>query len=134
MKNLINSIFMISILSGCAVGHGPWVDYRNDQIGTKAFLLDPSRYGDAGEIIRGDFLISGKGFTHITKDESGNIIQHWDISEVLPIYANRDSWAAGSKDLVGKCLIYYVVDPETHIIKSWGFDQGANPLSCQIWQ
>ena len=37
------------------------------------------------------------------------------------------------REWIGKCLIYYVVDSNTYIIKGWGFDKGGNPLSCRTW-
>jgi len=59
------------------------------------------------------------------KKENGDIVQHWFVSEVTPEY--------GHKEWVGKCKFYYVVDPKTNIIKSWGIDEGGNPESCRIW-
>ena len=133
MKNILATIFLLAFLSGCAVGHKPWVEMKNDQIGQKVSVLDPTRFGNAGELIRADFLIAGKGFTHTSADENGNIIQHWDISEVLPKFSEHPLWPSLREDVVGKCLIYYIVDPETNVIKDWGFDKGGNPKSCQIW-
>ena len=72
------SLALLVLLSGCAVGHKPWVEMQNDQIGQKVAVLDPTRFGDAGELIRADFLIAGKGFTHTTEDENGNIVLSGD--------------------------------------------------------
>jgi hypothetical protein len=80
---------------------------------------------DAGELIRADYLIGGEGLTNITILDSGVLRYHFSRQEVLPNYS--------IKDYVGKCLIYYDVDPKTHIIISWGFDKGGNSLSCRTW-
>ncbi len=135
MKYFTLLIMISTLLSACgAIGHKGWADYMDERVGKKATVLDPTRFGNAGELIRADFLVQGKGFTHITKNENGDIIQHWDSSEVLPIYANRDpSWTSGRKEWVGKCHYYLVVDPSTYIVKSWGIDEGGNPESCRVW-
>jgi hypothetical protein len=131
MKHLQIIIASLLFLSGCAlifdpvIGHKAWSNYKDSQVGEKALILDPTRYGNAGELIRGNFLVQGKGFTHTSKNKDGAIIQHWDSSEVLPIF--------GYQERVGKCLHYLVVDPVTHIIKSWGIDEGGNPESCRFW-
>jgi len=137
MKNILMSFALSFLLSGCAVGHKPWVEIQNDQIGQKVGVLDPNRFGNAGELIRANFLVAGKGFTHITEDKNGNVIQHWFVSEVLPNYYDEDGpfgLTTGVKEWVGKCKYYYVVDPETHVIKGWGIDEGGNPQSCRVWQ
>jgi len=118
-------LFTILVISGCTTGNKPWEDYRNELIGSKAPVLDPTRFGDAGELIRADYVISGDGFTHISKDNEGHIIQHWFYSEVLPT-APSDAW-------VGKCKIFYVVDPDTNVIISWGYDEGSNRESCRVY-
>ncbi|MBZ2191609.1 MULTISPECIES: hypothetical protein [Pseudoalteromonas] len=119
---LLLSIFLVV---GCSIGNRPWADYQNDKVGHKAPFLDPTRYGDTGDLIRADYLISGDGFTHTSKNKDGYIIQHWFISEVLS--------TAPNKDWVGKCKVFYVVDPQTNIIVSWDYDKGANPESCRVW-
>ena len=117
--------FAIFFVSSCSIGNRPWAEYQDDKVGQKAPFLDPTRFGDAGELIRADYLISGDGFTHISKDENGNILQHWFISEVLP--------TSPSPDWVGKCKVVYVVDPKTNIIIRWEYDDGSNPESCRVW-
>lgn len=135
MRYLFVAISILPLLSGClGIGHKGWADNMDEKIGQKAVVLDPTRFGNSGELIRADFLVQGKGFTHITQSENGDIIQHWDSSEVLPIYANRDPpWTSGRKEWVGKCKYYLVVDPETHIVKVWGIEKDGNPESCRIW-
>ena len=114
------------LLLGCsAPGHDDYVNYENSMVGTKVAYTEPYRFEMAGKLIRADFLIGGPGFTHITKDNQGNLIYHYSSEEVLPTYPKKE-W-------VGKCMTYYVVDPDTLIIKSWGFDEGGNPLSCRTW-
>jgi hypothetical protein len=131
MKHVLIIIVSLSFLSCCAlifppvIGHKAWSNYQDSLVGKKALLLNPTLYSNAGEIIRGRFLIQGKGFTHTSKNKDGDTIQHWDSSEVLSIYSYKEK--------VGKCLHYLVVDPVTHIIKSWGIDEGGNPESCRLW-
>ena len=124
MKAIYLSILLIG-LNGCAIGSAPFAASMDSMVGTKALFLDPTRYGDSGDLIRADYLVSGKGFTHVSKNENGDIVQHWFYSEVLPTHG-RDDW-------VGKCKIIYVVDSKTNIIKSWGYDEGTNPESCRHW-
>jgi hypothetical protein len=128
-------IVLLPLFYGCAVGNDPWADYKNEYIGKKATVLDPTRFGNAGELIRADFLISGDGFTHVTKNENGDIVQHWFVSEVLPNFVENEGsiFQRGHKEWVGKCKYYYIVDSKTNIIKSWGYDKGGNPLSCRVW-
>lgn len=125
MKQII--LISISVLiSGClGIGHKGWSDYMDTKVGRKVEVLDPTRFGDAGDYIRANFLISGEGFTHITMKENGDIVQHWFTSEVTS-ENGREEW-------VGKCKFYYVVDSKTNVIKSWGIDEGGNPESCRIW-
>jgi len=126
MKNLILLISIASMISSCAViGNEPFSKGQDSRVGKKAFVLDPTRFGDAGDIIRGNFMVSGDGFTHSTEQENGDIVQHWFLSEVLPSF-HRNEW-------VGKCKIFLVVDPTTNIIKAWGYDKGGNPQSCRYW-
>lgn len=127
MFRYLSFILMLFLLNGCYAivgGHQHFKDSRNDRIGKKVWFTEPFRFENAGKFVRGKIVISGQGFTHITKDNNGNLIYHWDLEEILPHY---------KKEWVGKCLIYYVVDPKTHIIKDWGFDKGGNPFSCRTW-
>ena len=94
-------------------------------IGLEASRIKPFTFKDTGKFERADYSIIGKGVTHTTKDKEGNLIVHWDLNEILPNF--------GYKKFVGKCLIYEIVDPNTHIIKGWGFDKGGNPQSCRVW-
>ena len=119
-------IGIMFVLSGCyRVGHQDWVDFQNDLIGKKTSFEKPFKFKNAGQLIRGDFEIAGHGITHVTKDKDGNLIVHWYVSEILP--------NAPKKEWVGKCLLYEIVDPKTHIVKGWGYDEGGNPLSCRTW-
>jgi hypothetical protein len=124
-KLLVILVFSGMILSCVVIGNIPFAKALDSRVGQKASLLDPTRYGDAGDIIRGTFMISGDGFTHITKNENGDIVQHWFYSEVLSNF-NRKEW-------IGKCKVFFVVDPKTNIIKDWGYDEGGNPQSCRHW-
>ena len=120
-------ILMLALLNGCTaiVGHEAYVNYKNSRIGTKALYIEPYKFKHAGEFSRGNFGIVGQGVTHVTINENGDLVVHWFSDEILPHF-RRKQW-------VGKCLTYYVVDPKTHIIKDWGFDEGGNPLSCRTW-
>ncbi|MCL1080192.1 hypothetical protein D5R81_19460 [Parashewanella spongiae] len=122
-----NVLFLLSILSisGCAVGHNDFVNYRDNDIGTVMIYKMPFKFKNSGELRRGDFAITGQGLTHIDKDTDGNLIYHFSDQEILPHFHKKE-W-------IGKCLTYYVVNPTTFIIKSWGFDKGGNPLSCRTW-
>ncbi len=122
---LITISLFLFMLSGCAVGHDDYVNYKNRTVGTKKIEKKPFKWKDSGELIRSNFLVSGEGLTHISKDKSGNLIYHYSVQEVLPHFSKTE-W-------VGKCLIYDVVDPMDYIITSWGFDEGGNPLSCRTW-
>ena len=118
-------IGILFLLNGCyTVGYEDFVNRRNNDIGQKTSFIEPFKFKDAGKLRRGDFQITGQGIT-VTKNQDGDLVVHWDSSEILPNYYNK-KW-------VGKCLIYEIVDPKTHIIKSWGFDKGGNPLSCRTW-
>ncbi|WP_105257797.1 hypothetical protein [Pseudoalteromonas sp. T1lg88] len=120
------SVFLItSTLIGCANGHTDYIDFENSMIGKEMPYTKPFVFENAGKLVRADFVIGGQGLTHITKGTDGNLIYHISDQEVLP--------NVQKKEWVGKCLIYYVVDAETNIIKSWGFDEGGNPLSCRTW-
>ncbi|MBH0063215.1 hypothetical protein I6E85_19000 [Pseudoalteromonas sp. NZS71] len=118
-------LFTILVISGCTTGNKPWEEYTNELIGGKAPFLDPTRFGDAGELIRADYVISGDGFTHISKNNEGQILQHWFYSEVLS--------TAPSEEWVGKCKIFYIVNPDTNVIISWDYDEGSNKESCRVY-
>jgi hypothetical protein len=120
------SLILFSLLTACAVGNAPFSKRMDQRVGEKVAVLDPTRYGDAGDLIRADYLVSGEGFTHVTENEEGDIVQHWFYSEVLPSFTGEKEW-------VGKCKVYLVVDPEKNIIKNWGYDKGGNPQSCRDW-
>ncbi len=125
MRYYLLTIAMLIFLNGCSVGHKDFVDIENRFVGKKTSLIKPFKFKNSGQFTRGDFEIAGYGITHVTKDKDGNLIVHWYVSEILP--------NAPKKEWVGKCLLYEVVDPKTHIIKGWGYDEGGNPLSCRTW-
>ena len=118
---------LLLLTTGCVdKSHQMWVENMdNSLLGQKYINNVPKKNADAGKLIRSNYLLEGEGLTHITKDKDGNIVNHLSISEVLPAYSKKNG--------VGKCLIYLVVDPKTHIILNWGFDEGGNPMSCRIW-
>jgi hypothetical protein len=113
----LSSLIAVSVgfvlLFSCAVGHEDFNDYRNKEIGTVIAFKEVFKFENAGKLKRADFVITGKGLTHITKDEQGNLIYHFSDQEVLP--------NAPTKEWVGKCLFYYIVDSNTYVIKEWGF-------------
>ncbi len=118
---------MVFWMVGCySFGHKDYVNYWNGEIGKKMPYTKPFKYKNSGSLIRGDFAISGQGLISIDTDENGSLVYHFSVQEILPHYHKKE-W-------VGKCLTYVVVEPETHIVKSWGFDKGGNPLSCRTWQ
>lgn len=123
LKNFI--ILIIGVYStGCAVGHQAFIDIKNDQIGLKAITFKPYKFDTAG-VIEHNFRKVGQGFTHITYDKNKNIVQHWDLYEILSHYIHKEE--------IGKCKYYYIIDSKTKIIKSWGFEPDSNPLSCRTW-
>lgn len=125
MKYLL-SILVIILMMGCyRTGHQDFLDYKNNIVGKKIMQNKSYRYKNTGKLIRGNFLLGGPGLTHITKDRNGDLIYHIESVEVLSNFQKKE-W-------VGKCKLYYVVDPKTKIIKSWGFDKGGNPQSCRTW-
>ena len=127
MRHYLIVAISLVLLNGCyKVGYGDFLDFRNEGIGKKPYFTQPFRFKDAGELRRGDFLITGQGFTHITKNEGGDLIYHWDSGEVLPNFNGNKAW-------IGKCKYYYIIDAKTGLVKSWGFDKGGNPLSCRTW-
>jgi hypothetical protein len=122
----VTNILLLSMLIGCSVGHKDFVNFRDDVVGEVMKQKAPYRYLNSGEFIRGNYVKSGQGLTEITKDKDGNLIYHIFVQEVLANTRTEKGW-------VGKCLIYYVVEPATYVIKSWGFENGGNPLSCRTW-
>jgi hypothetical protein len=123
---LFSIVFTSYFLLACAAGHDDFVSLKDNSIGTKMVREKPYYWEDSGELIRGDYVVSGKGLTKIDTDSNGNVIYHYSIHEILPNTRTEKEW-------VGKCLIYYVVDPKTYIVKGWGFDEGGNPLSCRTF-
>jgi len=119
-------IVLILGLTGCyKVGHKDFLGYRDNEIGTIMHYKKPFKFDNSGEFKRGDYVITGQGLTSITKDNNGDLIYHFSGQEILSHFH--------TKEWVGKCLTYKIVDPQTYIIKGWGFDEGANPLSCRSW-
>ncbi|MGI5309242.1 hypothetical protein [Rheinheimera sp. WS51] len=114
------------ILCGCAVGQDDYVRFKNSMIGQVMPYKEPFSFENAGKLIRSDYVKGGQGLTQITKDEEGNLVFHFSDQEILENTRTEKTW-------VGKCLTYYIVEPGTYIIKSWGFDKGGNPLSCRTW-
>ncbi|WP_435274838.1 hypothetical protein ACMAZF_16495 [Psychrobium sp. nBUS_13] len=118
-------LLLLLSIGGCTTGYQGYVNVLDDKIGTKMHYKKPFKYKNAGQLKRANFVITGQGLTEITKKNEGDLIYHFNNQEILPNFSN--------KDLVGKCLIYYVVDSKTYIIKRWGFDKGGNPSSCRMW-
>lgn len=125
-QSLITILLGIAFLSGCAAGHKDYVELKDRVVGRVMKDREPYSYANSGQLIRGDYVRSGMGLTNINKDQNGDLIYHIFVHEILENTRTENEW-------VGKCLIYYVVDPETYIIKSWGFDKGGNPLSCRTF-
>ena len=127
LKN-IKSILLVMVLTGCAAGHQDFIDLRNDLYVNQVVMDEnaPYKFSRSGEFIRGDYVIAGDGLTEISHDNNGNLIYHFSVQEILPNSRTEKEW-------VGKCLIYYVVDPNTRLVKDWGFDEGGNPLSCRTF-
>jgi len=127
--NKYNAIFIYILLlfglCGCVVGHEDYKRSLNRYIGKNIKHQLPFESSKAGQLIRSDYLLGGEGLTHTSVQDSGILRYHFSGQEVLPNYS--------IKDYIGKCLIYYDVDPNTYIILSWGFDEGGNPLSCRTW-
>ena len=111
--------FSLLVLFGCVAGHEDYIDFENSMIGTTMTYKEPFKFEHAGELIRGDFVRGGLGLTQITRNKNGDLIYHFSVQEILS-HASR-----GRPEWVGECLIYQIVDPETYIIKSWGFDKGV---------
>lgn len=126
MRRSLLILLLLNFVAGCAVGHDDFIKIENSNIGTKMFRDKTYKWDNSGELIRADYLVSGKGLTHIEENKNGDIIYHYSVHEVLPNERIPIEW-------VGLCLIYYVVDSETYLVKEWGFDEGANPLSCRTF-
>lgn len=124
MNRLLTLVLLI-LSAGCTVGHKDFVYLRNQAIGMKENRTEPYSWPDSDKLIRSDYLVAGKGLTKIGTNRQGDLIYHYSVSEVLPHF--------DTKEWVGKCLIYQVVDPVTKQIKDWGFDEGGNPQSCRTW-
>jgi hypothetical protein len=112
----------------CAAGHQDFINFRNNfDVGREImFKTSPDRFSRAGEYIRGDYVISGDGLLNVNTNSEGQLVYHVFVQQILPNTRMEKEW-------IGKCLIYYIVDPETYIVKSWGFDDGGNPLSCRTF-
>lgn len=125
IRVLLLPLLLLTLIS-CAAGHQDFIDSRNKYFVGKVIMFEkmPHKFSDAGQFYRGDYVTSGYGLTHIDSNAQGQLIYHVFVQEILPNTPMEKEW-------VGKCLIYYVVDPETKIVLSWGFDQGGNPLSCR---
>ena len=126
-RMIIPFTFLV-VLSSCAPGHQDFINFRNNfDLGREImFTTSPKKFTRAGKFIRGDYAIAGEGLLSVTKNNMGELIYHVFVQEILKNTRTEKEW-------VGKCLIYYVVDPKTYIVKSWGFDKGGNPLSCRTW-
>lgn len=122
---LIVGVFFL--FNGCyRIGYHDFTNSMNITVGKKPSFSKPISFDNAGKLRRGNFLVTGEGFTHITKNENNDLIHHWDSEEVLPSFNGNKAW-------IGKCKYYYIVDPKTKIVKGWGFEKDANPLSCRTW-
>jgi hypothetical protein len=124
---LILPLVTLPTLVSCIAGHQDFVDLRNSAyLGRVMDYTVPYKFSNSGEFIRGDYVIAGDGLTRISEDKDGNFIYHFSVQEILLKTRTEKEW-------IGKCLIYYVVDPETYVVKDWGFDEGGNPLSCRTF-
>ncbi|WP_028768315.1 hypothetical protein [Shewanella fidelis] len=123
---LVTVSFGLVLLCSCAVGHEEYINFKNSRVGKVMPYKEPFAFENAGKLIRADYVKGGQGLTHIRKDENGNLIYHFSDQEILENTRTEKEW-------VGKCLTYYIVEANTYIIKSWGFDDGGNPLSCRTW-
>jgi hypothetical protein len=130
MKVIVKLIFALTTLSmlvSCVAGHQDFVDLRNSAyLGRVMDYKAPYKFSNSGEFIRGDYVIAGDGLTRISEDKNGDLIYHFSVQEILSNTRTEKEW-------IGKCLIYYVADPETYIVKDWGFDEGGTPLSCRTF-
>jgi len=115
------------LLNGCyKIGHEDFLDLKEERIGKKMHSKSPYKYKNSGKYVKDKSIKIGQGLTHITKNTQGNLIYHIDGEEVLPHKYATKEW-------IGKCKYYYVVDTQTFMIKSWGFEKDSNPLSCRTW-
>lgn len=128
LRQIFICIISLVLLDGCTsvTGHNDFINLKNSVIGKVMKDKVPYKYTDSGQIIRATYVISGQGLTDITKRENGDLVYHISVHEILENNRTNPNW-------VGKCLIYYVVEPSSYKIKSWGFDEGGNPLSCRTW-
>ena len=127
---------MIVLLSGCTGKSNPHRSFvesennflaRHPQGGT--FTEEAINPPDKGTISSNGVVKAGDGLTHKTKDKDGNIIYHFFLYERLK---NPSFLFLEEKGIIGKCKIYYVVDPKTNIILNWGFEKDSNPKTCRI--
>jgi hypothetical protein len=127
IKNFVKTIYILLSLSlaGCVIGHQDYKRYLDMDIGKNIKEHPPFDSDNAGKLIRSDYLLGGEGLTHITEMDNGTLRFHYSAHEVLSNYSIQD--------YIGKCLIYYDVNPKSYVIISWGFDVGGNPLSCRTW-
>lgn len=127
-RQIFICIISLVLLDGCTsvTGHKDFINLKNSVIGKVMKDKVPYKYADSGQIIRATYVISGQGLTDITKRENGDLVYHISVHEILENNRTKPNW-------VGKCLIYYVVEPSSYKVKSWGFDEGGNPLSCRTW-
>ena len=121
-------LLLIPVLVSCAAGHQDFIDLRNNfDVGREImFKASPDQFSRAGEFIRGNYVIAGEGLLNVNKNGEGQLVYHVFVQEILPNTRMEKEW-------IGKCLIYYVVDPETYIVRDWGFDEGGNPFSCRTF-
>lgn len=127
MKYYMLVMGSLLMLNGCyKVGYEDFLDFRDADVGRKPAFSKPFKFNNAGKPRRGKSIITGQGFTHITKLKNGDLIYHWSNQEILPTFRGNKGW-------IGKCLTYEIIDAKTGLVKSWGFDKGGNPLSCRTW-
>lgn len=119
------ALIFIPVLTSCSAGHQDSIDVRNELYVGRVMVFD--KYKDSGRFYRGDYVVVGDGLTHIDTNGDGKIIYHMFEQEILLNTPMNKEW-------IGKCLVYYVVDPQTKIVLSWGFDEGGNPLACRSFQ
>ena len=126
--NIIQGLLFAGVLSGCAAGHQDFIDFRNNSdVGREIiFKTSPEKFSRAGEFIRGDYVTAGDGLLNVSTNNKNELVYHVFVQEILPNTRTEKEW-------IGKCLIYYVVDPSTYIVKGWGFDKGGNHLSCRTF-
>ena len=126
-ESFVKTIYILLSLSlaGCVIGHQDYKRYLDMTIGKNIKEYPPYNSDNAGKLIRGDFLVGGEGLTHVTELDDGILRYHYSAQEILSNFS--------ISDYVGKCLIYFDINPKTNIIISWGFDEGGNPLSCRTF-